>query len=339
MAGSGRIRVGVIGAGGIARNAHLPSLGCIEGIDLVAICDIVEERAREAAKTWGFQSVHTLYQKMLEEVEMDAVFVLLEPDSLFRVSQNCISAGKHVFMEKPPGVTSFETATLLRLAREHDRVVQVGFNRRHIPVVQRAVEIMREHTPITQVEGRFNKHGQAAFCQGALSAFVSDTIHAADLVRWVAGGEVEACATVEGQTDDIVPNRWNAVVRFDNGVTGMVRANYMTGTRVHSLEIHGPGASAFVNMGFGDSSCSADILFHAGGGGYSLASTGTAGMERTHLEGKEVAGRDEFFAYYGFLQEDQHFFECIREGKRSLTDIEEGYKSVRFMEQMLEGRL
>ncbi|MHC4716873.1 MAG: Gfo/Idh/MocA family protein [Planctomycetota bacterium] len=333
------VRVGVIGCGGIANSVHLPSLRDIEAAEIVAVCDIIEDRAQKAADEYGAPGVYTLYQQMLTAEELDAVFVLTEPDQLFRPTQNALRSGRHVFMEKPPGVTTYQAEQLARDARGADRILHVGLNRRYIPLVQRVLEIVREHTAITQVEGRFNKHTPATFYDGCMSSFRADTIHAIDAVRWIAGSEPVSAAVVTGDDGDPVTNRWNAVARFENGVTGIVRANYRTGGRVHGLEIHGPGASAFVDLGMGGPTCGAEILLHAGGKSHSLASAGTARTEQISLDGKALAaeqyGGDAFHVFYGYLQEDMDFIESIQQGRQPLTNIGEAVKAMKFVDLLL----
>ena len=335
MTSQNKVRLGIIGAGGISTGVHLPSLQMLDDADVVAVCDLIESRAQDAAKTFAIPSTYTDYIEMLEQEQLDAVFVLTEPDQLFRPAKVCLEAGVHVFMEKPPGITTYQAHTLLRTARAADRILQVGFNRRFIPIVEHVVKLMRERTVITQVEGRFIKHGDAAFYGGCASAFVCDTIHASDMVRWVADGIPVAAALVEGQTDDVVVNRWNAVTRFDNGVTGIVKGNYKTGGRVHTLEIHGPGGSAFVDLGFGGATCSAELLFFSGHGTQSLASAGAGSQERITLDGREIAGSDDFCVFEGFVAEDRHFLECVQTGQRPRTDIEEAVRTMEFVDFML----
>ena len=330
-----KLKVGVIGAGGIARSMHLPSLDGIEGVEVVAVCDLLEERAAAQAERFGIRKVYTLYKRMLAEEQLDAVFVLVEPSNLYHVVLSCLRAGLPTFMEKPPGVTLFQAQGLLRAARAAGVALQVGFNRRHVPLVRRVVGMMREMTTITQVEGRFMKCGTAAFDQGGASAFPCDSIHAVDLVRWIAGGRAVSAATVVGQTADVVANRWNSVIRFDNGVTGIVKTNYQTGGRFHTFEIHGPGASAFINLGFGGMECEARILTVEGKSGYSLAATGPGGYEVQELDGKEMAGSDEYYRYYGFYQEDEHFVDCVLAGKKPETDIEDAVETFGLVEMIL----
>ena len=150
------VNVAVIGAGGIARSAHLPSLAEMADVEVVAVCDLIASRAREAADGFSGASVHTLYKEMLaaEADRIDAAFVLVEPSNLFDVTWHCLDAGLCVFMEKPPGLNSFQCESLARKSAESGRVLQVGFNRRFIPVVRRVKERMDEHTTINQVAGR-----------------------------------------------------------------------------------------------------------------------------------------------------------------------------------------
>jgi virulence factor len=333
-----RLNVGVIGAGGIARSVHLPSLSEIEGASVVAVCDLIESRAAEQAERFGIPRTYTLFRRMLDAEDLDAVFVLVEPSNLFHVTVACLEAGLPTFMEKPPGITLYQARSLQRAAEKAGRILQVGFNRRFVPVVRKALDIMREHTEITQAIGRFMKCGTAAFDKGGVSAFRADTIHAADLVRAVAGSPPVSAATVRGQSEDTVANRWNSVVRFENGVTGVVQANYQTGGRTHTFEFHGPGASAFINLGTGGSECEARMLINESREGYSLAASGISGGSLLELDGKELAGSDAFHRYYGFYDEDVHFLKCVRTGEEPETSIGDAVRTFELVD-MLESNV
>jgi predicted dehydrogenase len=339
MNGLVKLKVAVIGTGGIARNVHLPSLNDMDDIELVALCDIVRERAAAMAEQYGVPRVYTLYREMLEQEDLDAVFVLVEPANLYHVVWHCLDVGVDVFMEKPPGITLYQTESLCRKATEAGRILQVGFNRRHIPLVRHVMDLVKQRTEINQVEGCFFKYGSAAFDRGSLTAFVSDTIHAIDLMRWMAGGTPEAAALVVTQNDEVVVNAWNGVCRFDNGVVGTIRANYRTGGRVHKFEVHGTGVSAYIDLGFGAASCSARILAHEGEAQYSLAVSGADKGGVLELDGTEVAGSTAFYRYYGFYQEDRHFVDCVRAQVRPETDIADAVASMRLAEMFLANQI
>jgi predicted dehydrogenase len=330
----GTVRVGVVGAGSMAKRVHLPSLTEIEGAEVVAICDIVPERAQELAQTFSIPGVYTLQREMLEKESLDATVALVEPGSLYHVVRLCLEAGLPTFMEKPPGITLFQARSLARLSAEKKALLMVGFNRRYIPLVQKVKGIIGDRATVTQVEGRFMKEGDAAFDRGSVSAYESDTIHCVDLVRWLAGygenadgPEVRQAATVMSQQNEVVPNMWNSVFQFHNNVTGTIRANYQTGGRIHNFEIHGPGASAFINLGFGGFGCDARVLFGTGGAGYSLAATGAVKLDLQELDGMELAGSEEFHKYYGFYQEEEEFIRCVQEDRVPMTCIADAVKT------------
>jgi predicted dehydrogenase len=110
------IRTAVIGAGGIANAVHLPALAQIHQCRIVAVCDLLEERARQAADRYAVPGVYTSHRQMLDTEHPDAVFVLVRPDETFRVTLDCLRAGCHVMVEKPPGVTRYQAETLARAA-------------------------------------------------------------------------------------------------------------------------------------------------------------------------------------------------------------------------------
>ena len=335
------IKTAVIGIGGLAKNVHLPALNEIDTCEIVALCDHREERAREQAGVYGIKGVYSSFFTLLENEEFEAAFVITPPESNFLVANECLKAGKHVFVEKPPALNLFETESLKRTCADHpDLVFQAGYNRRLIPVVEKTLEIVRQHTDsITQVRGTFFKQTGAAFCDGSGSSFFYDLIHSMDLVRWVAGGEPVQTVLMESQFGDVVPNCWNGLIRFDNGAIGIIESNYNTGGRVHSLEVFGPGVTAVVNMGFGDSSCSSEILTHEGGKAYSISAAGNSKTNRVSLNGIELAGRNEFYAYYGFLQEDTAFFKSILDGTTPLNNIDEAVKTMALAEKLMESRI
>ena len=337
---SEKIRVGIIGAGGIARSVHLPSLNDLPDVQVVAICDLVEQRAAVQAEKHDIANVYTVYHDMLAGETLDAVMVLVEPGNLFHVVWNCLDAGLHTFMEKPPGLDLYQAESLARKAADAGRMLQVGFNRRHIPLVRHVVDLVRARTQITQVEGCFMKYGRGAFDKGALSAFASDTIHAVDLMRWIAGGTPVRAASVIGQYDnEPTTNAWNGVCRFDNGVTGTIRANYRVGGRIHRFEVHGPGVSAYINLGFGAQACEATILSHDGAMQYSLAAQGASPQGVLHIDGMKLANSTEFYRYYGFYGEDRHFIECVRSGAEPETSIADAVKSMSLVQMFLEHTL
>lgn len=332
-----RARIGVIGAGGIANSVHLPSLTELETAELAAICDLRPEKAQAAVRKFGTGNTHAYWDmyEMLDKEALDGVLVLVEPDRLFRAARDVMMKGLPVLMEKPAGISAHQAHSLARISREQGVMCAVAMNRRHVPLVQAVLARIRKVTAITQVDGMFYKNSDIQHSWDYAPAFATDGIHALDLVRYLAQGEVTDCSAVTGRfSGSAVDNAWAGVMRFDNGVIGTIRSNYQTGARVHGFGVHGPGASAYISLGFGGAECEATILYNKGGAMYSLAAGGVGGLDREVLDGRQIAGSDRFHAYYGYKQEDEDFIRAILTGSAPLCTAEDAARSMDLVERL-----
>lgn len=93
-----KVRIGVIGCGGIANGKHLPAHKANPASELVAFCDIVPERAEKANKEYGNETskVYTDYKELLKDKSIDAVLVLTHNSEHCRITVDALNAGKHV---------------------------------------------------------------------------------------------------------------------------------------------------------------------------------------------------------------------------------------------------
>lgn len=335
-----KARVGIIGAGGIARGVHLPSLSEMDNVELVAICDLFETKTKEMSEKYNIPNTYLSYHDMLANEELDCVFCLVNPDCMYRVARDCMRAGKHVMLEKPAGINAYQAHSLAVEAKNAGVICGVAMNRRTIPLLDVVLEKVREAGPITQIDGRFMKFGHVETNWDYASAFVCDIVHAIDLVRYIAQSEPKKIATIANSINSRVDNIWNSTILFENGISATLRANYQAAARIHDFEIHGPGASAFVNMGFGEQACEATILYGNGTVIYSSASTGVGGdRKREDLSGPEIAGSNNYYTYYGYKQEDIEFIEAVLTGTQPRCNIEDAAKTMDMVEMMLENQI
>ncbi len=332
---SEKVRIGVIGCGGMANSVHLPSLSEIEGCTVTAVCDLIEEKAQAAAARFQVAKAYTSYPEMLRREQFDGIVCLVEPDRMYRVVYDCLNAGQNVLMEKPAGIDAYQADSLARTAAQTGRMLAVAMNRRHIPLVQHVFRLMKELTPITQVDGVFIKSSDIASGWHYMNAFVSDIVHATDLLRYFAGSEPEKAATIAARHNSPVDNAWSSVIRFQNGITGTLKANYQTAGRVHTFEIHGPKASAFINLGFGSEACEAKILHSSGKSIYSMASAGVSGPQCETIDGMALAGSTKYYQYYGYKQENIDFIQCLRTNAAPLCPIADAAGSMHMAEMLL----
>lgn len=139
----GEIRVGIIGCGGIAQNAHIPGYQRIENVKVVACCDVVEAVAKSAAEKFSIPRHYTDYSTMLMKEDLDAVSVCT-PNALHKEPTiMALEEGVHVLVEKPIAANAKDGAEMVRAARKAGRILIVGFQERFNPhgmVIRKFVE-------------------------------------------------------------------------------------------------------------------------------------------------------------------------------------------------------
>ena len=129
------VKVGIIGCGGIANGKHMPSLHAIPNVEMVAICDIIEERAVKAAKEYGTPDakVYTDYKELLKDKEIEVVHVLTPNKSHANITVDALYADKHVMCEKPMAKTAADAKRMVDAAKATGKKLTIGYQHRQKP--------------------------------------------------------------------------------------------------------------------------------------------------------------------------------------------------------------
>jgi predicted dehydrogenase len=141
-----KLRVAIIGCGGIANQKHLPTLAKqSERLDLVAFCDIVEERATKAAAEFGVAgaTVYTDYQQLLSAVKPDVVHVCTPNKSHAEITIAALESGAHVLCEKPMAKTADGARAMLMAQQKTGKLLTIGYNNRYRPDSQTLKQIVK----------------------------------------------------------------------------------------------------------------------------------------------------------------------------------------------------
>ncbi len=130
-----KVRVGIIGCGGIANGKHMPALKKIEEVEMVAFCDLIEERAVKAAEEFGVEGakVFTDYKELLKEEDIEVVHVLTPNKQHSFITVDALEAGKHVMCEKPMAINSAEAKKMLDAAKRTGKKLTIGYQNRFRP--------------------------------------------------------------------------------------------------------------------------------------------------------------------------------------------------------------
>ena len=127
-----KLRIGIIGCGGIANGKHMPSLKELDNVEMVAFCDIIEERAVKAAKDFGTEDakVYTDYKELLKDETIDVCHVCTPNRSHGFITVDALEAGKHVMCEKPMAKTYEDAKKMLEAAKRTGKKLTIGYQNR-----------------------------------------------------------------------------------------------------------------------------------------------------------------------------------------------------------------
>jgi predicted dehydrogenase len=126
-----KVRVGVIGTGGIAQGAHLGNYAKIEGVEIAALCDVNPEALKKTAEKYPGAKTYTDYHDLAEDPDVDAVSVCTPNFLHMEPTIACLKAGKHVLVEKPIARNAAEGRQMVRAAKEAGKLLAVGLHHRY----------------------------------------------------------------------------------------------------------------------------------------------------------------------------------------------------------------
>jgi predicted dehydrogenase len=125
-----KLRMGIIGVGGIAQQRHIPVFFHLaEKVTITAVSDLNESRAQEVAEKNGIKHVFTDYKDMFPEV--DAVTICTPNKSHAEIVIAALEAGVHVLCEKPMAITVEECEAMIDAAKKNNKVLSIAYHYRH----------------------------------------------------------------------------------------------------------------------------------------------------------------------------------------------------------------
>lgn len=127
-----KVRLGIIGCGGIANGKHLPALKKIKEVELVAFCDIIVERAEKAAKEYGVEGAKAYedFNEMLKNEKLDVVHVCTPNNVHAPASIAAMEAGCHVMCEKPMAKNVEQAQAMLDAQKRTGMKLTIGYQNR-----------------------------------------------------------------------------------------------------------------------------------------------------------------------------------------------------------------
>jgi len=229
------VRFGFWGAGRVVQNRYVDVFSKeLQGASVSAVCDIDRPRADHVAAALGAKAIYD-DQEFLQRPDIDAVIICTESGHHHNHVRRALKAGKHVVVEKPPAMFSYEVGEDAQLAKDKGLMYAPVFQNRLNPAVVKLKQ--------TVDEGRFGKivlatvrlrwcrtqdyyedgwHGTWAMDGGVIN---QQAIHHVDVLRWI-GGEVQEVYAMQANALNRLEaeDTTVAVLKFKNGALGVIEA-------------------------------------------------------------------------------------------------------------------
>jgi predicted dehydrogenase len=336
-----KLKMGLVGCGGISQIAHLPALKKADNVELIAACDVAQDLVEMAARRYYIPEVYTDLREMLERSDIDAVLVTAHHAFHAEISIECMRAGKHVLCEKPLAMSVEECERIVEVSQETGMQLQLACMKRYDPGLQFAqrfvAEEMGERLAIsgwycdTVFHGQYvrslvpmrasspsQKRPERGTGDRLLDILLGHGVHAVDTIRFFGGEIVSVSSGTTRKGGDIASV---SLLEFEDGSCGTlqlvctVKMDWFEG-----VFVHGQYGSVTAQIFFPYYRRGSDVkVFDARRGEYRTPATPDADPYERQLEAfadailndKPVSPN----AYDGLM--DQKVLEAIYEASRS----------------------
>ena len=298
-------RIAMIGLGGIAQKAYLPTLTKETKWQFVGAFSPNEKKRKQICQQYRIQDFHSMSALIQAS---DAVFVHSSTESHFEVVSELLKNGKDVYVDKPLAATVEEAEKLVELSEKNRRKLMVGFNRRFAPMYVEAKQRGGDPAAIYVEKHRTNNIGPAS-CRFTM---LDDYIHIVDLMRWFHGGELKLM--YQKMTTNLTEQLVFAhhVFEAENGASFNLSMHRKAGTSLEQLKLLTDGALIRVkNLNVMETVQEDKLTIQ------------TSPSWETTLKQK------------GFVDAVEHFVECVTNDSQLLVDGVEGLKSQLVVEELL----
>ncbi|MGC9516835.1 MAG: Gfo/Idh/MocA family oxidoreductase [Methanomicrobiales archaeon] len=233
------INVGVIGVGAMGLN-HARVYSRIENANLLAVSDLMKDKADEIAKTYNSTSYKD-YKDVLEIPEIDAVSVCVPTTHHHQVVMDAIQHGKHVLVEKPIAFTLEEAREMVKAAKESNLKLATGHVERFNPVVQEAKALIQDGAIGNVVSTSAKRVGPFPPRIKDVGVTVDLAIHDLDVMFYLLDDPINEVYANMGSILEKCEYEDHAEImtKFKSGIIGMLEVNWLTPYKKRKLEITG----------------------------------------------------------------------------------------------------
>lgn len=231
-----KLKVVVIGAGNMGRN-HLRTYSKNEQVELLALADINPE-AEKLAKEYDI-AYYKDYQKMFDELQPDAVSVVVPTPLHHRIGKDAISRGIHCLVEKPIASTPKEGDELIAAAKKHKVIFTVGHIEHYNPMIQKLKQLIdkKEIGDVTSIVVK--RVGGFPAVEPKTDVIIDLAVHDIGVLSHLLDAEPQQVSAHGSKT--LHSSQFDsAEILLDFGAaSGFIQANWITPVKIRTIAVTG----------------------------------------------------------------------------------------------------
>lgn len=301
------IKFAMVGAGNLAKWAHLPAIQKIAGASLHAVYSNRGAQGKAYAMRFGAKYSTSDYEQILQDADIDAILISSRHKDHAKQAIDALNAGKHVFIEKPMAVTIEECRAIYEAVQTSGKRLMVGFNRRFAPYYQEMKNNLKGRTSPMVVSTRMNSPGiengwAAEKSQGGV--VLGEGCHFVDLMFWLTESEPLSVSAYGFGEHNVA-----ATIKFADGSIGnftyTVVGSETSGGEM--VEVFAPGVNVL-----------------------------SEDFKRLVVKKKKRDARSKFFAAKGYQEQLESFVKSLKNGTETAVTAIDGTRATLGCLLMLE---
>ncbi len=244
------VKIGIIGAGRIGK-VHAKAASNLNGAKIIWLADPIAPDLEETAKSMGIEKTSKNYKDILNDKEVDAIFICTPTDTHYTISMEALNFGKHVFCEKPVDLELVRVKDVKDLVAKIGKKYMVGFNRRFdhnfMAIKENIDKGLIGKLELIQITSRDPEPPPISYVKVSGGLFCDMMIHDFDMVRYLSSSNPKSVTAMgDALVNPKIKTEGNDIdtaivsIELENGalavITNSRRASYGYDQRA---EVHG----------------------------------------------------------------------------------------------------
>lgn len=244
------VKIGIIGAGRIGK-VHAKAASNLNGAKIIWLADPIAPDLEETAKSMGIEKTSKNYKDILNDKEVDAIFICTPTDTHYTISMEALNFEKHVFCEKPVDLELGRVKDVKDLVAKTGKKYMVGFNRRFdhnfMAIKENIDEGLIGKLELIQITSRDPEPPPISYVKVSGGLFCDMMIHDFDMVRYLSSSNPKSVTAIgDALVNPKIKTEGNDIdtaivsIELENGalavITNSRRASYGYDQRA---EVHG----------------------------------------------------------------------------------------------------